>query len=486
MTLRRKAYTSVRWTTLATIARALLQLVQVAVLARLLSPEDYGLMALVGVVLTVAGVLTDVGLNSAYVQKQDVTTQQRSSLFWCNILMSAALALAVAAGSPLFAWLFEDARLIPLLMFSASTFLINAFGQQFRSTAEKNLNFRPLALIETTAAFVGFGLTVLAAVNQLGVYSLVLGNIATSFASTSLSWLFLAGEWRPARRLKFEDLKPFLGFGGAIVGNSIANQINVGLDLFIGGLTVSASQLGLYSVPRNLVLQLQFTINPIVTRVGFPLISQVQHDLPRVREIYLKTLNMTASINAPLYLGIAFYSPEVIQLLLGPNWDQSAVLLRILALWGLLRSTINPVGSLLMGMGKAKLSFKWNIVQLFIVPPLLCLGSYFGARGLAWALLGLTLILYLPVWYLLVRPLCNLTLTEYAIAVFKPILIALLTVATSFIISSPIKENLFRMTIGSITAAIFYLVVSYSANREWCKAVYELMTGKQISLSRKS
>src|SRR5665811_1225260 len=198
---------------------------------------------------------------------------------------------------------------------------------------------------------------------------------------------------------------------------------------------LAASALGLYSLLRQIVFQIQGLVNPIITRVGFPLIAQVQADIPRVRAIYLKTLNMTAATNAPLYIGIAFFAPEVARIVLGSKWLAVTDLLRLLAVWGLLRSTGNPVGSLLLGMGRADLSLKWNLAMLCLVPPVLWVGSRYGTLGLAWALLGLTVVTFIPGWYMLVRPICKAGLLEYTIAALRPLLIAGVAIAPAYFIT---------------------------------------------------
>lgn len=482
LSIRHKTFSAIRWTTAAAVARALLQLAQVSVLARLLAPEDYGLMAMVGVVLAFAGLFADLGLNSAYVQRQNVTAEERSSLFWLNVAMSLGLALVVIASSPLLAGFFKDSRLTPLLMLSATTFIINAAGQQVRMSAEKSLNFRPLMLLEITAALLGFAAAVIGALSGLGVYALVLGTIVTALAGTVLAWMFIAQGWRPLWRFRIDDVRPYVGFGSAMVANGIFNDINRSIDLLLGGRLLAAEQLGLYSVPRGLILQLQFLINPIITRVGFPLIAQLQNDIPRVRAIYLKTVNMTAATNAPLYVGLAFFAPEVVQVLLGKNWVGAVDFLRILAIWGFLRSTGNPVGSLLMGMGRADLEMKWNFGLLFVVPPLLWIGSHYGAQGLAWSLLGVSAVLFIPGWYLLVRPLCRAGLVEYSIAALKPFAISVLAIGPVYWISTPIDNAILRLFVAAGMGALAYLAMSYKGNREWFQALAELLGTKKVGV----
>lgn len=479
MSLKHQAFSAIRWTTTATVAKTLLQIGQVAVLARLLTPSDYGLMAIVSLVLSFALLFVDLGLSSAYLQRQQVSDEERSSLFWLNIALAAVVTILVMILSPVLAIFFGDMRLAQPLVLSSLIFLIGALGQQPRITMEKTLNFRPLAVLEIVVAIFGFVAATLAALAGLGIYALVLGGLVTAAASTLLAWVYLSGGWRPKMCFSIANIRPFIGFGSATMVNDAINQINMGLDLLLGGRYLMASQLGLYSIPRNLVLQIQFAVNPIVTRVGFPLIAQIQSDIPRVKSVYLKTLNMTASTNAPLYIGLAFFSSEVVQILLGEKWAAAGDLMRILAIWGYVRSTANPVGSLLMGMGRANLSMVWNAAMFVILPPLLWLGSSHGPEGLAWALLLFSVVMYIPNWYWLVRPVCQAGLIEYAAATMWPLLVALSAVAPAYLIADVFASSGLRLMVGCAVAAPLYFLFSYLGNRDWLSAIMELLGRKK-------
>lgn len=464
---------------MAAVARATLHLAQVAVLARLLVPEDYGLMAMVYVVTGFAAIFSDLGVNSAFVQRQSVTQEQRSSLFWLNVSVSASLTLVVIASSPLLARFFGDERLVPLLRIAATTFVIAALGLQVRMAAEKALHFRPVVVVEISAALLGFATAVTCAVAGLGVYALVFGALMTALAQTALFWLVLAQGWRPMLRLQAADVRPFLGFGGALVANNIVNYVNGTVDLLLGGRLLTAAALGMYSLPRNLVLQLQFMINPIITRVGFPLIAQVQTDIPRVRSIYLQTLNMTASTNAPLYVGIAFFAPEIVAIMFGDKWAATTDVLRILALWGFVRSTGNPVGSLLLGMGRADLNLKWNLGLLCFMPPTLWLASRFGTIGLAWALFAVQSLLFIPGWFFLVRRLCQAGFWEYIAVTMKPFCIACIAIAPAYWLVSFIGDNVLRLAFAVLLAAPSYFGTSWFVNRSWVEAMFALLLPKR-------
>lgn len=456
------------------MVNTILRLVQVAILARQLSPADYGLMAMVGVVLGFAALFSDFGVNSAFVQRSDVTQEQRSSLFWFNVVVSGCLTLVVVAASPLIARFFGDDRLTQLIMLSALTFVTGALGAQAMAGAQKELNFRSVAVVEIVVSCCSLTIAVAAAMAGWGVYALVTAGLASSVVTTMLAWIVLSRGWRPQTRMHITEVRPFLGFGSAFVANNLVNQFNASMDLFLAGRWLTAAQLGLYSVPRNLVLQVQSAVNPIITRVGFPLLAAVQDDIPRVRSIYLKTLNMTASTNAPVYLAVAWFSSDIVSVLLGPNWERSADLLRILALWGAIRATGNPVGSLLLGMGRADLSLKWNLALLLVYPPLVWAGSMRGPDGVAWAMLAFQLVAFVPGWYFLVRPLCRAGLGEYAIAALRPFFLAFIAVLTGYWVASFADVPLLRLVLGGIVGIPAYFAVSYLANREWTESLREL------------
>jgi lipopolysaccharide exporter len=475
VSLKRKVISALKWTAAAAVANAAIRFIQLVVLVRFLDPEDYGLMALVTVVLSFATLFADLGLNSAYLHRRDVDNEQRSSLFWANVTLSVALGLLVAFTSPFTAGYFGDVRLIPLIALSALVLVLSSFGQQLRTTAQKDLNFGPVVLLETAALLTGLTVSVTLAFLGYGVYSLIWGGIANAIAGSLLSWIFISHGWRPLLRLRLNDIKPFWGFGSSVVGNNIVNQISMTIDVFLGGRILGATQLGIYSVPRNLVMQLQFLINPIATRVGFPLIAKLQDDIERRSLVYLKTLNLTASVNAPIYAGIAVFSSDVVQVIFGTKWSESASVLSILGIWAMLRSFGNPVGSLLLGTGYASLALKWNICILSVLSIILWFGADYGIQGLAWSLLCFQIFAFVPGWYVLVRPLTNFGFPVYCLALLKPTLCALAAVSIVYLILPHRDVSMFVHLLLAVTcSALLYIVLSYVFNREFIVSLLEI------------
>ena len=465
MNLFRRTFSAVRWNTVSTVARAGLQVAQIAVLARFLSPQDYGLMAMVAVVLSYAGLFSDMGLSTAFVQRQQISHEERSSLYWLSVVVGGVLMLLVMAASPLAAQFFKEPQLVPLMMLAATNFLVIALGQQLRMDAEKALNFRPVALVEITAAIVGFVVAVLTAWWGWGVFALVTAAMVSAWMNMLLAWVLLANGWRPAWRLRWDEVRWFARFGGGLVINNVINHVNATIDLLIGGRMLGASLLGFYSVPRNLILQIQGMVNPVITRVGFPLIASIQDDKEKVKQVYLKTMNATASINAPIYVAVAVFAPEIVLLLLGQKWSDSIPLLRVLAIWGLLRSFGSPVGVLLLGLGRVSLSVKWNASLFLIVPPVVWIGSQWGAIGMAWAMAGFMAIGFVPAWVILVQPTCGAGLWEYAKAVLMPTFCAGAAGVAGWMAAELMNAAVIRLVIGLSVGFITYIGLSLIFNK---------------------
>ncbi len=467
MTLAGKTYHAARWTAASSVARVGLQLLQIAVLSRFLSPADYGLMAMVTVVLSYAALFSDMGLSTAFVQRQKISHEERSSLYWLSVVAGIVLMLLVMAISPLAALFFNEPQLEHLMLLVATNFLVIALGQQLRMEAEKSLNFRAVALIEIFAGLCGFGVAVYTAWLGWGVFALVVPAITSSWLIMILSWLLLAHGWRPDWRLRWGEVRWFVQFGGTMVLNNVINHLNATIDLVLGGRILGALQLGLYSVPRNLLLQVQGMVNPIFTRVGFPLIASIQHDTEQVKQVYLWTMNITASVNAPIYVAIAVFAPEIVWLLLGPSWTDAANLMQVLSLWGLMRSYGNPVGSLLFGLGRVKLAVKWNLGLLLISPPVIWFGSQWGTVGMAWALVVLMSVLFVPAWALLVRPTCGAGLFEYSKQVALPTFCAVFAGLLAWLSTVMLDAHLLRIIVGLSVGAFSYIVMSIFFNKGW-------------------
>lgn len=460
------ALRAMQWTTVSNVLRSALQLIQLVVLTRLLSPQDYGLMALVLMVIGFAALFSDIGLSTAFVQRQNISEPERSSLYWLSVAVGVVLMLIVAISSPLIAILLNEPRLIPLLILVSTNFLVVALGQQLRMNSEKSLSFKPIALIEIASSISGFIVAVIAAWMSLGVYALVVAAMVSTWLTMLLNWVVLAKGWRPMLHFCWRDVRWFMHFGGGMVIVNVINHVNSNIDLILGGRLLGASQLGIYSVPRNLILQIQFMVNPIFTRVGFPVMASIQNDKRLVKDIYLKIMRLTATVNAPIYVAIALFASEIVHMMLGEQFHDAVPLLRVFALWGLLRSFANPIGAMLFALGRVRLSVWWNAGLMFCIPPALWLGSHYGSIGMAWAMTIMMAILFVPAWALLVRPTCGAGFYIYAKQVIVPSLFAVTAGALAWLAAHAFVLPSVRLIVGLSVGAISYISLIWFIDRD--------------------
>ncbi len=461
----------------ATVFRAALQLVHTAVLARLLAPADFGLMAMAGVAIAITALFSDFGLSSALMHFTRPTRETLSTLYWFNLILASALALLFASMASSVAKIYGQPNLLAILALLALNFPLSALGQQFRVLAEKEMLFRPLAQNEMAAAVVGFiaGLTI--AIAGGGVYALVAALLSSTAASSALAWLRLSAGTRPQAIFIPTLAKPFLGFGLHRVGDNLWNTLRMQADIVVAGLFATPAAVAIYTIPREQCLKFANTIiNPVITRVGLPVMTRLQDNQPALRSVYLKTLRMTASFNFPFYAVLALFPEAIVSLLLGQQWHDAAFYLRLFALWGLIRSTGNPSGSLLYAVGRARRAHLWNLLLTLATAPLLWIAASLGGLpALAWTMLAWQAIIFFLAWRFLILPACGASFFEYNAHIAPPLIATLLASTAAFALAAAFPESL-RLPIGASLLASIYLASSWWLNREWFRAMTELLS----------
>lgn len=469
MQLKQKTFSAGRWALVSAVFRAVLQFAQIAVLARLLEPSQFGLMAVILAILAVVSLLADFGVTRIVIQQQSLTTDELAGLFWFNLLVSVGLALVLAALSSVIAAVYAEPDVAGVLVFSSLVLPLTALGMQFRALAEKELRFAALARNEMISAFIGFVVAIVLAVHGAGVYALVGAMLTTAGVSTLLAWLWLSENRRPGWRVRMHGVRRHLGAGGYLAGESLAGTLHREADIFVGGLLAGPAAMGLYAVPRDLCFRLaNIVVNPVITRIGFPVMAKVQDDPGLLRRTYLATLRMTSSVNFPVYVLVGLFAEEIVAVLYGPRWHEATAFLQILAVWGLIRSVGNPVGSLIFALGRARLAFVWNLGLLVLTPVVLWLGMRTGGLdGLVWTMVVIQVVIFVPIWRLLVFPLCGAGFGEYVMQLLPPLLLALISGAVAVGVGSLIDDPLLRLLAGLGSAIPTYLLLAYRYNRPW-------------------
>jgi len=425
MSLKKQAVSGIKWTGLSSMVGIGVQLLQVAVLARFLSTTDFGLMALALVVINFSQLFIDMGISNAIIHKQDVTTDQLSSLFWLNILTGWIMFVIILLVAPLAAKFYNQPQLQKIIFLVSLSFLIQPFEQQFLAIMKKEMLFNEVAKRDILAKVVGFAVAVILAYMDYGVYALVFSYLASVTIAVILVMLTGLKFHRPRVHFNLKEVKGFLSFGIYQTGGNVVNYFNYQIDEILIGKLLGLPVLGLYTVAKNIIMRPIQTINPIITQVSFPLMAKVQNEKLKFKQIYLKGLSYLNAINFQIYTFIIVAAYPIVYILFGEKWLPAVPLLKILGIYACVRSTFNPMGPLLLAKGWAKLSFFWNVFVLLIMPFSIWLGAFYvGVEGVAWILVILFGTLLLPSWRIIVFTACGAGMAEYFGQFVNPLLVA--------------------------------------------------------------
>ncbi len=457
--------TSIRWTSIAAIGKVFLQIFQLVVLARLLEPKDYGLMAIITIILAICTLITEVGYGSVYIQKQNLSGVERDTLYWFTISSSIAIGLMLFLSADSISIIFNKPEIKLPIELIVLTIPINGIGSQLRRHAEKTLNFKPLILIELSANIVSVLAASIFANAGYGVYSLVFAALINSIILNILSWRFLSNGWRPGVKILWSYIYLCSRHASAVIANGIINEINRNSDIFVSGQSLTSREVGIYSIPRQLIFQIQGVVNPIFNRVNFPIFSNINSE-EEIGKIYLKTLSLNLFIASPIYLFLAMHSDIIVNILLGNKWDESKNLISILACWGLLRSIGNPVGGLLQAVDKPQLELKWNLIQLIVVPLVIIYSAQWGLLGITYGMLVISAVAVFPMWFFLIKPFTHCKFNFYLKCIIQPIFISILSVLPMFILKELISYNYWFFVLDIIVTIGLYLLISKKLNKK--------------------
>lgn len=392
--MRQQAASGLKWTTGSQGSRLGAQFLGMIVLARLLPPSDFGLIAMAAVVTGFASLFRDFGTAAAIIQKSDPSPQLLDSVFWLNVAFGVGLAVLLGLLAPFIAFWFAEPRLKGVLWVLTLSFLIVSLGAVHQALLEKASRFRPLAIIESLAAFIGLAGAIWAALAGWGVFSLVLQVVLSALLTTAGLWM--VSQWRPVLRLDAQEIRGVMGFSGNLVGFNIFNYFARNVDNLLIGRFLGATDLGYYSMAYRLMLWPLQNISSVVGRALFPVFSRLQADLGRLARAYIRATAAIILITAPLMFGFFVLRESFVVVALGESWQPVADVLVWLVPVGLLDSLVTLTGTLYLATGRTDVMFKWGVAAGLLVIPAFIIGLQWGITGVAAAYAVVSLLLFYP------------------------------------------------------------------------------------------
>lgn len=479
MKLKAQAISGIRWTALENAISLLVSLASISILTRFLVPEDFGLMAIAMVVIGFSQAFVDMGFSNAILYRQDLTSRQLSTLYWLNLCAGLIVFAILLIGAQLVAGFYAEPSLQAVVMLASINFLILPLGQQFAVLMRKEFKFHLLSKIGIFGRLLTLLVAVLLAYYGFGVYALVISNLVGAAVTTILMIYFGLTYHRPALQMHVSEVKDFFSFGAYQMMEKMANYFNSNIDTIIIGRALGVGDLGIYNIAKQLTMRPAQMINPIVTRVALPLMAKMQNDIPQLKNIYLTSINYLCSVNFPIYFMIYFFANDITLLMLGEKWLHAVPTIQLLAIYCALRSIGNPVGSLLLARGRAKLAFLWNLALLAILPVSMFIGSFWGLHGIAMSLVIMSLALMLPNWLVLVQPLCGAAFVEYHRQIIKPAVIAWGGAVAAFHLVQAIDFAWGRLLLGAWLCLAFLLVLNFCFNRQFVSALQQFASERK-------
>jgi O-antigen/teichoic acid export membrane protein len=379
--LTRKALIGVSWSALSNVARQALSFLSIGLLARRLGPSVYGLMGMATLVLVFVGNFRDLGTATAIVQRPHVSHRLLSSLFWVNCGVGVVLSFAVyAAAAPISAF-FHEPRLAALLRVISIAFFVAAVGAVPNAILVRQMAFDKIALADFWAALVGYAAAIACAYNGLGVWSLIVANLATFICTTALYFIF--ANWRPAVEFDMDEIRSVSSFSLNLAAFGFVNYFSRNADNIIIGRGLGPQALGYYQMAYNLFLYPLQNITSVVAQVLNPAFSRVQTENERFCSAYIRGCMLIGLITFPVMAGLGVVADPFVRVLLGEKWLPVVPLLQILVPVGMLQSVQGTVGQIYVAKGRTDWMFRFGFAAALLFVASFLVGIKWGPKGVA-------------------------------------------------------------------------------------------------------
>jgi len=477
MTLEQKTIGGVKWSGISQFMRIGTQGITSVILARLLLPEDFGLLGMALVFTGLVAIFNDMGIGSAIVQKQDIDHRNLSSIFWFNLLIGALAMLILILAAPLIARFYGQNALTSIISVMSVSFLFTSLSMVQNSLFLKELRFKKLTLLELTSTISASLLGISLAFLGYGVWSLVWQNVSMTFIYAALVWI--TERWKPVLYFNWKDIKTIIGFSANLSGFSFLNYFSRNADYLLIGKFLGATALGYYTLAYTMMLFPLSNISSVLSKVMFPALSKIQHDNSKFKSFYLKSTKYIAFVSFPMMLGLFAIADEFVIIVFGAKWVPVIFLIKILSFVGLMQSIGTTVGTIYLAKGKTDWMFRWSIFTSTITVGAIAFGLQWGINGVAVSYLISRFILVYPGFAIPFR-LIDLRFTDFVLnfkeetatsLIMFVIVMAVVKIQRYYLFSSEIIL-ISGIVIGVVSYLVAVMAINNSTYKELKKHIF--------------
>lgn len=382
-TLHQKTTSAVLWSMLDVFVRQGLQVIVVMVLARILTPEAFGVFAMLALFIGIADALIDSGFSSALIQRQNTTHTDESTVFFFNVGMGVLAGLLLCAAAPSIAAFFKQPVLKYVTYAVALDLAVGALGSVHKTLLAKALDFKTTAKVGLVASLTSGALAIFLASKGLGVWSLAGQMLALTVITVILFWMW--HPWRPTWVFRLASLRTLFRFGGYLTAVNVVSALHANLYSVLIGKFYSVRDVGIYDRAQRAQATSGNLIMAVINRVAYPVFSATAHDKERLARGFRKGQRLVMFVNIPLMLTIMVLAEPIVRSLFGNQWLASVPVLRVLGAVGLMLPMQIFNLNVLMAQGRSDLMFNVMLLKRTVAIGLTVAASFYGIMAIAWA-----------------------------------------------------------------------------------------------------
>jgi O-antigen/teichoic acid export membrane protein len=365
------------------------------VLARLLVPKDFGLVGMVTAITGVLGVFKDAGLSAVTIQRDAISDEQISTLFWLNMLIGFVLFGLSLVTAPLLVAFYGEPRLFWVTALLASGFVFSGATVQHQALLQRQMRFPALAGVEVSSLSISIAVAIVMAASGYGYWALVGMYVMSPVTFGILVWIVTA--WIPGLPRRNVGTGSMLQFGGAVSLNGLISYFANNTDKILLGRFCGAEALGIYGRGYQLISIPTENLNSAVGAVAFTALSRIQNDTDRFKNYFIKGYSLVLALTLPVTIACALFADEIIFVVLGPKWKEVGIIFRLLAPTVLAFALINPFGWVLTSMGQVGKTLKMVLVVTPVMMAGYIVGLSYGPVGVAFGFSAAMMLLVVPV-----------------------------------------------------------------------------------------
>ncbi|MBR3615771.1 MAG: MOP flippase family protein [Bacteroidaceae bacterium] len=446
------------WTSTSTITTAIVQILRLSILAHFLEKSDFGVVAILTLVLGFTGMFSELGFSTIIMNRKNLTDKEFSSLYWLQFILYTFIYFVITSFSFLVADFFNEPSIRHLLPITMLDLIFVGIGRLYDTIIQKELKFKVLAKRNIIASFISLAVAIGLAYNGAGVYSLIISTIIQTLILNT--WNLLQGiKSMPLKfYCSFKLIRPLFSMGINMTGAHILDYISTKIDVFIIGKMLGSETLGIYNLAKELVLKGTMLVNSIVNRVSIPLFAKKQDDKEALKRNYCKLVSFISLINFPVSTIIGVLGCIIVPILYGETYSDVISIVYILSTWAMINSIGNPVGNIVIATGRTDLSLKYTMIRLICYVPCIYVVSTYNITVLAWGTTALALISTFLSWYMQIYKTIELKLSQFIGSFGKPLLYTIIAGALGYIALQSINSNELGYTILLLTAALWCIL----------------------------